>query len=97
MPVLSVVKGDGNLETYPLVSPRFTLGRDGGNDLVVNDPLVSREHAVLLSIPSGYAIQDLGSKNGTLVNDVPVGSSPRQLTHGDTILLGASRGSSRWP
>ena len=90
MPVLSVVKGDGNLETYPLRSPRFTLGRDGGNDLVVDDPLVSREHAVLLLTPGGYSIQDLGSKNGTLLNDVPIGSSPRMLTHGDTILLGAS-------
>ena len=89
MPVLSVVTSDGNLETYPLRSARFTLGRDGGNDLVVNDPVVSRQHAVLLSTPSGYTIQDLGSKNGTLLNDVPIGSSPRVLTHGDAILLGA--------
>lgn len=91
MPVLTVVKGDGKIETHPLRASRFTVGRDSENDLVLDHPLVSRQHAVLLLSQGGYTIQDLGSKNGTLLNDAPVGTTPMKLGHGDTIILGADQ------
>lgn len=88
MAVLSMLKADGGIETHSLPSTPFSLGRGMGNDLVIQNPVVSREHAVLHLTPSGYAIQDLGSKNGTWVNGTRLGTSPQKLVHGDTILLG---------
>lgn len=46
----------------------LSIGRTGDNQIVVNDPLVSRSHARLLPGSEGLTIQDLGSANGTFVN-----------------------------
>ena len=61
------------------VGPGATIGRAEG-EVELNDPDVSRRHAVLRQIDDGLGIEDLGSKNGTFVNDrrvsgiVPVGA-----------------------
>ena len=44
------------------------VGRDPDNDVVLDDLLVSRHHAVLTRSPAGWALTDLGSANGTFVN-----------------------------
>ena len=44
------------------------VGRDRQCDLVIDSPLISREHARLLATPEGLRLQDLGSTNGTFVN-----------------------------
>jgi hypothetical protein len=47
----------------------FTIGRDAGNQIVLNDKLVSRRHAQLTFLDNGQVmIKDLGSSNGTFVN-----------------------------
>src|SRR4029079_91479 len=48
--------------------PGVTFGREGC-DVVLSDPEVSRRHAVLRESETGLAIEDLGSTNGTYVND----------------------------
>jgi pSer/pThr/pTyr-binding forkhead associated (FHA) protein len=58
----------------------------------LEDPAISRLHAVLERQTDGaYALRDLGSTNGTTVNDEPVPSVPVPvpLAHGDQIRLGA--------
>ena len=54
------------------VFPDMTLGRDPGNDLVIDDPHTSAFHAVILYSRDRWWIRDLESSNGTFLNDEPV-------------------------
>jgi pSer/pThr/pTyr-binding forkhead associated (FHA) protein len=68
------------------VARRTTIGRQGCDVLLV-DPEVSRRHAVVLETPAGPAIEDLGSTNGTFLNDRRVEGA--ELLHaGDIIRFG---------
>jgi pSer/pThr/pTyr-binding forkhead associated (FHA) protein len=66
-----------------------TVGRDSDNDIVLDEITVSRCHALLLMRPADVLLMDLGSTNGTFVNDVqaPPDESVR-LADGDVITLG---------
>jgi diguanylate cyclase (GGDEF)-like protein len=68
----------------------LTIGRSSRADLQLDEESVSRQHARIEPDGSahGYRISDLGSTNGTYVNDVPQKSSP--LRHGDQIQIGRS-------
>ena len=50
-----------------------TLGRDGGCGIVINDPSISREHAVLTVTDGQLTVADRASKNGTRVDDQRIG------------------------
>jgi hypothetical protein len=58
-------------EYFPIVS-KITVGRDKKNNIVLDDTLVSRNHALIQKIKDAYFIKDLKSTNGTLVNNVRV-------------------------
>ncbi|MGE7384039.1 FHA domain-containing protein [Streptomyces sp. NPDC004126] len=65
------------------------IGRDPGNDLVIDDLVVSRNHAELRALADGrYEIADLGSHNGTYLNGTPVDLAP--VTDGDIVGIGHS-------
>lgn len=67
---------------------QFVIGRSSKCQLSVDDPLISRQHAVL-SVSGGYAtVEDLGSRNGVLVNGQKV-SGAHALADGDTITVGS--------
>jgi predicted component of type VI protein secretion system len=63
------------------------LGRDPQADIVINDPEVSRSHARLIAGREGYTIEDLGSTNGTFINEQRV-SVAAPLNPGDAVRLG---------
>ena len=69
-----------------LEQARITIGREAGNDIVVEDPAVGRAHAAITAIGNDYILEDLRSVNGTVVNGAPV--QRRILQHGDVIALG---------
>ncbi len=67
-----------------------TLGRAESARVVLDDTSVSAHHAMLRPIDGGWAIEDLGSRNGTMVNGRPV-TTQVSLTCGDAIQLGRVR------
>lgn len=62
---------------------RVTIGRDADCDLVLDEPEISRKHAVIEATPGGLVLRDLGSVNGTFVNGAWVREA--QLKIGDQI------------
>lgn len=65
----------------------FVIGRGPECQLAVDDPLVSRKHAVLRVSAAGVLAQDLGSRNGVLINGVKLEGS-RDIVPGDKIRIG---------
>src|SRR6516162_8911682 len=67
----------------------LTIGRASDNQLVVNPATASSHHAEIRSGVSGYSLTDLGSTNGTFVNEQPLAPHlPRLLQGGDRIRIG---------
>ena len=65
-----------------------TVGRHHSSDVVIDDPSVSRRHAEITYSGDGYFVSDLGSKNGTFVNQDNIGNSQHSLVDGDEITFG---------
>ncbi|MRS12438.1 MAG: FHA domain-containing protein [Actinobacteria bacterium] len=86
VPVLIVRKGVEVGERFYLEQPRIGIGRDPGSDIFLNDVTVSRCHAVLHVDAGGVRIEDVGSLNGTYVNDDIVTNAT--LRSGDTVQIG---------
>lgn len=73
--------------SYPLDKAEVFIGRDLGNDVVINDAEVSRKHARVFMQGANYVIEDQGSTNGTTVSGQRL-IGPALLRPGDVILLG---------
>jgi two-component system cell cycle response regulator len=65
------------------------VGRDPENAVCIDLTTVSRRHARIYENDGVAWVEDLGSTNGTLVNDVAI-DSPRHLANGDQIRIGSS-------
>lgn len=74
------------LLTYRIEKVETIIGRDTDADFVLNDSSVSRKHARILIQNNEFMVEDLGSSNGTHVDDVPVMFSI--LKSGDLIQMG---------
>src|SRR4029450_8904951 len=72
------------------IAGRLTVGRGGDAGGGLDDPEISRSHAVCGMTPEGLEIQDLGSLNGTSVNGERI-TSPTLLAPGDAVKIGATR------
>jgi hypothetical protein len=66
----------------------FAIGRSSSCSLALADGLVSRKHAVLHVDPTGVVVEDLGSRNGVVVNGVRI-NGPRRLAHMDRVYIGS--------
>ncbi len=85
-PVLLFVQGSDQ-RSMPLKSPLFSVGRKTEKDLVITDPRVSRDHAVIVTENGEHYIVDQGSKHGTFVNGEKV-QQRRKLKTNDRIEFG---------
>ncbi len=74
---------------FPLAGKHYwTIGRGRDNDFAIGDHCISRNHAILQSTETGdFLLIDLGSRNGTFVNDRRV-SIPVTLQSGDKVTFG---------
>lgn len=73
---------------HRLSADLVTIGRDGGQQIVIDDDDVSREHALIERRPSGFRLSDRHSTNGTWVNGVRIDEI--DLHDGDEIWLGST-------
>jgi pSer/pThr/pTyr-binding forkhead associated (FHA) protein len=80
------VEGDGEDWLVPIVDPVVHVGRGFGADLRLEDPGVSRRHAILVRRPGGTRVLDDRSANGTWVNGRRVESA--DLVDGDILVVG---------
>ena len=85
--LLVVERGPVSSLRFALQQDQVTIGRSAGNELVLADPEISRRHARVVRRADGYAVEDIGSTNGTFVNGQRI-SHLTLLQDGDTIDLG---------
>ncbi|MFM8603515.1 MAG: FHA domain-containing protein, partial [Gemmatimonadota bacterium] len=81
--------GIGHPITFDLLgSDPYVVGRATTTDCPVVDPTVSRQHAELRVTREGVAVRDLGSSNGTYINDAPVDATGGLVRAGETVRFG---------
>lgn len=73
-------------ETFPIVGEKMTIGRHPECEVVVDHGAVSREHARITHEPHGFFLEDLRSRNGTILNGRVIDSKVR-VFNGDTIRI----------
>ena len=74
------------IQELALLKERTTIGRRSHNDVVINSPAISGDHAVIVTIVKDSFLEDLNSTNGTLVNGQPV--KKHFLQNNDVIEIG---------
>jgi serine phosphatase RsbU (regulator of sigma subunit) len=86
---IHVVPAQGEPFDHPLEGESIVIGRSSQCDLTIADRFLSRRHARVFRQETGWVIEDLGSRNGTLVNGRAV-AQPTLLTEGDEVQLSGS-------
>jgi hypothetical protein len=82
--IVELVLDDQN---YPLEGRGpWSVGRSEENDIVIQDPNVSRKHAQLSRLDNGFVVEDLGSTNGTLLDGAPI--DRERIESGDELTFG---------
>ena len=72
---------------YPVKDSVSIVGRSPSVQVVISEASVSRQHAKLILVGDNVAVEDMGSANGTFINDAPV-KQATQLRDGDIVRLG---------
>jgi pSer/pThr/pTyr-binding forkhead associated (FHA) protein len=85
--VLTMKEGPMPGQRFEVKGQSVVLGRDPASNIVIDDNEVSRRHARLIVQGSGFAIEDLGSTNGTFVDDQRI-RTVAPLSPGASIRLG---------
>ena len=86
-PALLIIKsGRKSGATFPLRKKVINMGRDSSNEIVIDDPKSSRQHAKIKLEGDNFVIYDLASSNGTFVNGEKITSV--KLNDGDEIKIG---------
>jgi pSer/pThr/pTyr-binding forkhead associated (FHA) protein len=84
---LRVLSGKHAGKSIKITKPEFVIGRGEDCQLRVGSDMISRRHSMFSLSEAKFAVQDLGSKNGTLVNGVRI-DAPHDLSTGDTVEIG---------
>ena len=87
MPTLKVISGPLAGRSLSL-DRELVVGRDEA-DLTIDDPEISRRHAVIRPVEGGVQVEDLGSSNGTLVDGRRI-DAPTVLQPDDSLYLGTT-------
>ncbi len=87
---LQVTPAEGPPFDHPLRGDSLVIGRAMDADLTLADPFLSRRHSRLYRSGSSLLVEDLGSRNGTLVNGKVI-AGPTPVGPGDMITISNSR------
>jgi two-component system, cell cycle response regulator len=88
---LIIIRGQPQGHRFFLTQPEMIIGRDQSADIVVSDQSISRKHSKLTQDETSVTLTDLGSSNGTFINDVKLeASAARVLEKEDMIKMGNS-------
>jgi signal transduction histidine kinase len=88
VPRVIVIKGTDEGRQFALDKDQMSIGRDSSSRVRLSDTEVSRRHAEFVRTPEGYRVRDVGSANGTFVNNQSVRDV--LLQPGDQIQVGQS-------
>ena len=83
---LVVINGADLGKRYPLTRFSTVIGRSSKTDVQIEEDSISRNHAMIVNQGDRYLLKDLGSTNGTYVNDRPI--DELDLRDGDLIKIG---------
>ena len=86
-PCMVMIKGDFIGQVYEIGDGVTMVGRSDDVDLVISDTSISRKHALIVQRDGGFYLSDLGSTNGSFINNKAV-DDPLPLTEGDKVLIG---------
>ncbi|MBI3017007.1 MAG: FHA domain-containing protein, partial [Deltaproteobacteria bacterium] len=86
---LVLIEGRPLGRKFPLLPPKVSLGRGKKADLSIDDQSVSQLHSEVVIKNQQVFISDLGSTNGTFVNDVRI-SGATLLKEGDSVRIGTT-------
>jgi len=84
--LLVVTFGSNVLESRRLDKEEISIGREDTNDIVLNNPSISRRHSVIRVSDGIVSVKDLGSVNGTFINNVKMDEAVLDI--GDEIVVG---------
>jgi len=84
---LVVNREEADLVTHELTRDIVTIGSAPLNHIVIDDPAVSAQHAMLARVADSYRLKDLNSTNGTQVNGISI--TDAELKDGDKIQFGS--------
>ena len=84
---LVVNREEADLVTHELTRDIVTIGSAPLNHIVIDDPAVSAQHAILARFADSYRLKDLHSTNGTQVNGISI--TDAELKDGDKIQFGS--------
>jgi pSer/pThr/pTyr-binding forkhead associated (FHA) protein len=89
---LRIMRGSDGLQegSILVLTPFTTLGRSDANTIKLNDTYASAEHALIAWRSGQWWLEDRGSRNGTLLNEVRV-EEPLIVSNGDVIGIGQLR------
>ena len=85
IPEVLLFLGDKQQGTFSLAKGELTIGRNPGNDILIDNVGVSRRHAVIKMSGDRATVEDLGSANGTFVGGQKI--TTHELKDGDEILV----------
>jgi len=83
---LTVMSGRRTIDVLELREERMLVGRGRGVDILLDSPVVSREHAELIRTGDSYLINNLAGKNGVFVNGQWI--ETLELADGDLVEIG---------
>jgi hypothetical protein len=86
---LQLLRGDERVHSVPVGDTQVRVGRAAGNELVLADLTVSGHHLLVWREPGALWLKDLGSTNGTFINERRIRGTER-LRDGDRVRLGTT-------
>src|SRR5512134_3453016 len=87
--LLHVQPAEGPPFEHRWLSEAIVVGRALDADLSLADPFLSRRHSRLFRVGTALFVEDLGSRNGTLLNGTPV-TAPTEVRPGDVVTISGS-------